>query len=76
MDSFSTAVATPPLALVALLGKAEYHSPVGEHLGAHRPPMNCLGLADPLQAGRLFGERNGTLTSADMAQGIVKVRCS
>ena len=56
MDTYSSELVTPPLALVALLGCPEMHSTVGEFLRSqHRPPINSIGLADPHSATRLFG---------------------
>ena len=57
MDFYPNEIATPPLALVALLGCPELHATVGEFLRAvHKPPINSLGFGDPLSAGRVFGE--------------------
>ena len=57
MDSYPPEIATPPLALVALLGDPEYTSPVAEYLrSSHRPPCNSVSAADPLAgATELFG---------------------
>ena len=57
MDFFPPEIATPPLALVALLGCPDLHGIVGEFLrAAHKPPINSLGIAEPAMAARLFGE--------------------
>lgn len=57
MDYYPAEVATPPLALVALLGCPGLHGIVGEFLrAAHKPPINSLGIGDPAMAGRIFGE--------------------
>ena len=56
LSYYPAEVATPPLALVALLGCPGLHGAVGEFLrAAHKPPINSLGIADPAMAGRLFG---------------------
>ena len=56
LSFYPAEVATPPLALVALLGCPGLHGAVGEFLrAAHKPPINSLGIADPAMAGRLFG---------------------
>ena len=57
MDSYPPEIATPPLALVALLGDPQYTSPVAEYLrSAHRPPCNIVSASDPLAgAAELFG---------------------
>jgi hypothetical protein len=58
MQFFPAEVATPPLALVALLGCPGLHGIVGDFLrAAQKPPINTLGIADPAMAARLFGER-------------------
>ena len=58
MDGYPAELVTPPLALVALLGSPELHAPVGEFLRSHhKPPINSVGVADPLAVGRLFGAR-------------------
>ena len=57
MDFYPAELATPPLALVALLGCPDLHAIVGEFLrAAHKPPINSLGIAEPTMAARLFGE--------------------
>ena len=57
MQFYPQELITPPLTLVALLGKAELHSAVGEFLRAqYKPPINSVGLADPQHASRLFGK--------------------
>jgi trafficking protein particle complex subunit 11 len=57
MNFYPVELATPPLALVALLGCPEVHASVGEFLRSHhKPPINSLGVADPLTAPRLFGK--------------------
>lgn len=57
MESYPAELATPPLALVALLGCPDLHGIVGEYLrAAHKPPINSLGIAEPAMAARLFGE--------------------
>lgn len=57
MDYYPAELATPPLALVALLGCPDLHAIVGEFLrAAHKPPINSLGIAEPTMAARLFGE--------------------
>ena len=57
MDYYPAEVATPPLALVALLGCPGLHGIVGEFLrAAHKPPINSLGIGDPAMAARIFGE--------------------
>ena len=57
MESYPAELVTPPLALVALLGSPELHAPLGEFLRSHhKPPINSVGVADPLAVGRLFGE--------------------
>jgi hypothetical protein len=56
MEHYPPEIATPPLALVALLGCPGLHSIVGEFLrAAHKPPINSLGIGDPAMAARLFG---------------------
>ena len=59
MDAFPPEIATPPLALVALLGDPESTAPVAEYLrSAHRPPCNTVSACDPLAgAAELFGQR-------------------
>ncbi len=57
MNFFPPEIATPPLALVALLGCPDLHGIVGEFLrAAHKPPINSLGIAEPAMAARLLGE--------------------
>ena len=57
MQFYPQELITPPLTLVALLGKAELHSAFGEFLRAqYKPPINSVGLADPQHASRLFGK--------------------
>lgn len=56
MQYYPPELATPPLALVALLGCPELHSTVGEFLrSTHRPPINSIGVGNPTSASRLFG---------------------
>ena len=56
MECYPAELVTPPLALVALLGSPELHAPVGEFLRSHhKPPINSVGVADPLAVGRIFG---------------------
>ena len=57
MQFYPQELTTPPLTLVALLGRAELHSAVGEFLRAqYKPPINSVGLADPQHASQLFGK--------------------
>jgi len=57
MDFYPAELATPPLALVALLGCPDLHAIVGEFLrAAQKPPINSLGIGEPAMAARLFGE--------------------
>ena len=57
MEFYPAELATPPLALVALLGCPDMHGIVGEFLrAAQKPPINSLGIAEPAMAARLFGE--------------------
>lgn len=73
MQYYPSELVTPPLALVALLGCPELHSTVGEFLRSqHRPPINSIGLADPHNAPRLFGERKGAATSQTTPVDILK----
>ncbi len=57
MEFYPAELATPPLALVALLGCPDMHGIVGEFLrAAQKPPINSLGIAEPAMAAPLFGE--------------------
>ena len=57
MESYPAELVTPPLALVALLGSPELHAALSEFLRSHhKPPINSIGVADPLAVGRVFGE--------------------
>mmetsp|Transcript_19263 Transcript_19263/g.48141 ORF Transcript_19263/g.48141 Transcript_19263/m.48141 type:complete len:149 (+) Transcript_19263:3599-4045(+) len=50
---------TPPLGLVALLGRSDLHPAVGEHLRSElRPPLNSVGTGDVSQASRVIGVRS------------------
>eukprot|EP00884_Botryococcus_braunii_P005388 jgi/Botrbrau1/14850/Bobra.0326s0004.1 len=73
MNFYPPELVTPPLALVVFLGCPEVHSSVGEFLRSHhKPPMNSLGVADPLSAPRLFGERKQSLVASAAPAGILK----
>lgn len=61
---YSTEVTSPPLLLVALLGRADLHAGVGEAL--QKPPdggyqINYIGIPDAHGAARLFGVPSSTL---------------
>ena len=57
MNFYPAEVVTPPLALVALLGRPDLHPAAGEFLRSrHKPPINSIGVAEPASAARLFGE--------------------
>ena len=74
MDALPPELATPPLALVALLGGSHLTSPVAEHLRTSiRPPINSLEAADPLTAApRAFPPRKAVPADPDAAAGIFK----
>ena len=56
MEYYSAEVATPPLALVTLLGCPALHPTMGEYLRtSYSPPINSQGVADSFMAARLFG---------------------
>jgi hypothetical protein len=56
MNFYPAEVVTPPLALVALLGRPDLHPAAGEFLRSrHKPPINSIGVAEPASAARLFG---------------------
>lgn len=54
MDTIPAEYLTPPLALVALMGCENLHPHIMEHLKTAKPPINCLGVADPQMCERLF----------------------
>ena len=57
MEFYPAELATPPLALVALLGLPDLHSKIGNYLRSnHRPPINSISVPEPSGAGRIFGE--------------------
>ncbi len=67
MNFYPAEVVTPPLALVALLGRPDLHAAAGEFLRSqHKPPINSIGVAEPASAARLFGERE--------RQGVIRER--
>ncbi|KAK9904998.1 hypothetical protein WJX75_007420 [Coccomyxa subellipsoidea] len=73
MDYYPAEVATPPLALVALLGCPGLHGIVGEFLrAAHKPPINSLGIGDPAMAARIFGEKKASMTAHSGPLNILK----
>ncbi|KAK9861708.1 hypothetical protein WJX84_003672, partial [Apatococcus fuscideae] len=73
MEFYPAELATPPLALVALLGLPDLHSKIGNYLRSnHRPPINSISVPEPSGAGRIFGERKPLLTSGVSALGILK----
>ena len=50
---------TPPLGLVALLGRSDLHPALGEHLRNElRPPLNSVGTGEVSQASRVIGVRS------------------
>lgn len=56
MESYPADLVTPPLALVALLGTPELHTPLKDFLRVHqRPPVNSMTLEDPMGAAKFFG---------------------
>ena len=56
---------TPPLGLVALLGRSDLHPAVGEHLRSElRPPLNAMGSGDLAAAPRVIGVRRRNAVSA------------
>ncbi len=66
MNFYPAEVVTPPLALVALLGRPDLHAAAGEFLRSqHKPPINSIGVAEPASAARLFGERERQGASRD-----------
>ncbi|KAK9861709.1 hypothetical protein WJX84_004539 [Apatococcus fuscideae] len=74
MEFYPAELATPPLALVALLGLPDLHSKIGNYLRSnHRPPINSISVPEPSGAGRIFGERKPLLTSGVSALGILKL---
>lgn len=57
MEFYPAELATPPLALVALLGLPDLHSKIGNYLRSnHRPPINSISIPETSGAGRVFGE--------------------
>lgn len=65
MESYPAELVTPPLALVALLGSQELHAQLGEFLRSHhKPPINSMGVADPLAVGRVFGRAPDTYSAS------------
>ncbi|KAK9789561.1 hypothetical protein WJX73_006387 [Symbiochloris irregularis] len=72
MDAYPAEIVTPPLALMALLGCPELHAQMHEYLRSHhKPPINSVGVANPLDVGRVFGERKSPLAAGQPA-GILK----
>lgn len=56
MEAYPAEIVTPPLALMALLGCPEMHASMHEYLRAHhKPPINSVGVPNPLDVGRVFG---------------------
>ncbi len=71
MDFYPAEVATPPLALVALLGCQSLHGIIGEFLrAAQKPPINSLGIGDPAMAARVFGAKKSPL----VVLGVTSIR--
>ena len=57
MDYYPAELVSPPLVLVALLGQSDIQPALQEYFRSHqRPPINTVGLANPLAAAGLFGE--------------------
>ena len=57
MEYYPQELVSPPLVLVALLGQSEIQPALQEYFRSHqKPPVNTVGLADPLLAARLFGK--------------------
>lgn len=51
---------SPPVPLVALIGRPDLHLLIGDYLRTQNVPrILSLGLPDPLQAAAKFGERQG-----------------
>jgi hypothetical protein len=67
-------IATPPLALVALLGPPGLTAPVADYLRTQaRPPINSLEAADPLTAApRAFPPRKAAPADPDAEAGVFK----
>ena len=70
LERFDAAVTTPPRGLVAFLGRAALHRPLGEHLrAAHSPPLASVGLADPADADRAFPAKAAAGAGSGAAPG-------
>jgi len=58
MNFYPPELTTPPLPLVALLGRSDMHASIREFLRSQqKPPVNTISAADPAHASRLFPER-------------------
>ncbi|KAK3279876.1 hypothetical protein CYMTET_12260, partial [Cymbomonas tetramitiformis] len=57
MDSYPEELKTPPLALVALLGRPDLHNPIKDFLlNEQRPPICSIGAAELSSTINIFGE--------------------
>lgn len=73
MESVPGEYLTPPLALVALMGCEDLHPQIMEHFKLAKPPINCLGVANPLHCDKLFSPKKKGTNAAARDHGILKV---
>ena len=72
MESYSEELRTPPLALVALLGRSDLHATISDFLRKEqRPPINSIGVPELSRAVSFFGEHKEKKSDSQAVRNIL-----